>query len=76
MAFVVGAFEREVGGGVADVESAFARIHPERLERKDDEGVIGNVAHGAREEVGALAHGEEKCASSSGIENGQHDDGD
>jgi len=75
MALVVGAFEREIGRGVADAERPFARVHPERLQRKHEERDVREVAHGAREEVRALAHGEVKRAGRGGVENDQDDGG-
>jgi hypothetical protein len=76
MALVVGAFERKIRSGVAYAECAFARTHPERLQRKHEERDVREVAHGAREEIRPLAHGEVKSAGRGGVENDQDNDGD
>jgi hypothetical protein len=76
MALVVGAFEREIRSGVAHAECAFARVHPERLQRKHEERDVREVAHCACEEIRPLAHGEVKSAGRGGVENDQDNDGD
>jgi hypothetical protein len=76
MALVVGALEREIGRGVANAECAFARAHPERPQRKHEERDVREVAHGAREEIRPLAHGEVKRAGRGGVENDHDNAGD
>jgi len=54
--------EREVGGGVADVDGAGAGLSPHGFEGADEEDLPGQMHHDAGEAFGAAVHDSEHVA--------------